>query len=66
MQKPFDNCTNLQGFVAFHVVSGGNSFGLNTLLHQCLLVDYGKNSKLPPRMTLVCQAIDECGVQDLR
>jgi hypothetical protein len=46
MKKPFDNCTNLQGFFAFHAVSGGDGFGLNILLHKCLLIDYGKNSKL--------------------
>jgi len=66
MQKPFDNCTNLQGFLAFYVVSGGNSFGLNTLFHDCLIVDYRKKLKTSPWTTLVCQAIDDCGVQDLR
>ncbi|GJS36590.1 tubulin alpha-3 chain [Tanacetum coccineum] len=41
-----DNCTGLQGFLAFNAVGGGTGSGLGSLLLERLSVDNGKKSKL--------------------
>ncbi len=46
IRKLADNCTGLQGFLAFHAVGGGTGSGLGALLLERLSVDYGKKSKL--------------------
>ncbi|KAI3698731.1 hypothetical protein L2E82_42510 [Cichorium intybus] len=46
VRKLADNCTGLQGFLAFNAVGGGTGSGLRSLLLECLSVDYGKKSKL--------------------
>ncbi|KVI00231.1 Alpha tubulin [Cynara cardunculus var. scolymus] len=46
VRKLADNCTGLQGFLAFNAVGGGTGSGLGSLLLERLSVDYGKKSKL--------------------
>jgi tubulin alpha len=46
IRKLADNCTGLQGFMAFNAVGGGTGSGLGSLLLERLSVDYGKKSKL--------------------
>merc|ERR1712157_98088 len=46
IRKLADNCTGLQGFLAFNAVGGGTGSGLGALLLERLSVDYGKKSKL--------------------
>jgi tubulin alpha len=41
-----DNCSGLQGFLAFNSVGGGTGSGLGTLLLERLSVDYGKKTKI--------------------
>ena len=46
IRKLADNCTGLQGFLAFNAVGGGTGSGLGALLLERLSVDYGRKSKL--------------------
>merc|ERR1712153_63333 len=46
IRKLADNCTGLQGFMAFNACGGGTGSGLACLLLERLSVDYGKKSKL--------------------
>jgi len=46
VRKLADNCTGLQGFMAFNACGGGTGSGLACLLLERLSVDYGKKSKL--------------------
>merc|ERR1712139_350522 len=46
IRKLADQCTGLQGFLAFNAVGGGTGSGLESLLLERLSVDYGKKSKL--------------------
>lgn len=46
IRKLADNCTSLQGFLAFHSFGGGTGSGFTSLLMERLSVDYGKKSKL--------------------
>jgi len=46
IRKLADNCTGLQGFLAFNACGGGTGSGLACLLLERLSVDYGKKSKL--------------------
>ena len=46
IRKLADNCTGLQGFLAFHATGGGTGSGLGSLLLERLSVDYGRKSKL--------------------
>merc|ERR1719291_221724 len=46
IRKLVDNCTGLQGFLAFNAVGGGTGSGLGALLLERLSVDYGRKSKL--------------------
>ncbi|KAI7992089.1 Tubulin alpha chain [Camellia lanceoleosa] len=46
IRKLADNCTGLQGFLAFNAIGGGTGSGLGSLLLERLSVDYGKKSKL--------------------
>ena len=41
-----DQCTGLQGFIAFHSFGGGTGSGLTSLLLERLAVDYAKKSKI--------------------
>ncbi len=41
-----DQCTGLQGFVAFHSFGGGTGSGLTSLLLERLAVDYPKKTKI--------------------
>jgi len=43
VRKLADNCTGLQGFMAFNACGGGTGSGLACLLLERLSVDYGKN-----------------------
>merc|ERR1711865_1372001 len=45
VRKLADNCTGLQGFMAFNACGGGTGSGLACLLLERLSVDYGKKSK---------------------
>ncbi|KAK7242469.1 tubulin-like protein [Aureococcus anophagefferens] len=46
IRKLADNCTGLQGFLAFHATGGGTGSGLGSLILERLSVDYGRKSKL--------------------
>merc|ERR1711975_205019 len=46
IRKLADNCTGLQGFMAFHATGGGTGSGLGSLLLERLSVDYGRKSKI--------------------
>ncbi|KAK7254787.1 tubulin-like protein [Aureococcus anophagefferens] len=46
IRKLADNCTGLQGFLAFHATGGGIGSGLGSLILERLSVDYGRKSKL--------------------
>ncbi|KAK7249454.1 tubulin-like protein [Aureococcus anophagefferens] len=46
IRKLADNCTGLQGFLAFHAAGGGTGSGLGSLILERLSVDYGRKSKL--------------------
>ena len=46
IRKLADNCTGLQGFLAYHATGGGTGSGLGSLLLERLSVDYGRKSKL--------------------
>merc|ERR1712159_157800 len=46
IRKLADQCTGLQGFLAFHAFGGGTGSGFVSLLMGRLSVDYGKKSKL--------------------
>merc|ERR1711907_805092 len=46
IRKLADNCTGLQGFMAFNACGGGTGSGLACLLLERLSVDYGKKSRL--------------------
>lgn len=41
-----DQCTGLQGFIAFHSFGGGTGSGLTSLLLERLAVDYPKKTKV--------------------
>lgn len=41
-----DQCTGLQGFIAFHSFGGGTGSGLTSMLLERLAVDYPKKTKL--------------------
>merc|ERR1740127_416337 len=46
LRKLADNCTGLQGFMAFNACGGGTGSGLGSLMMERLSVDYGKKSKV--------------------
>ena len=46
VRKLTEQCTGLQGFLAFHSFGGGTGSGFTSLLLERLSVDYGKKSKL--------------------
>ena len=41
-----DQCTGLQGFIAYHSFSGGTGSGLTAMLLERLAVDYPKKTKV--------------------
>lgn len=41
-----DQCTGLQGFVAFHSFGGGTGSGLTSLILERIFEDYPKKTKI--------------------
>jgi tubulin alpha len=46
VRRQADECSGLQGFLAFHSFGGGTGSGFASLLLERLSLDYGKKSKL--------------------
>jgi len=46
VRRQADQCSGLQGFLAFHSFGGGTGSGFGSLLMETLSMDYGKKSKL--------------------
>ena len=46
IRKLSEQCTGLQGFVAFHSFGGGTGSGFASLLMERLSIDFGKKAKL--------------------
>ncbi|KAB1257338.1 Tubulin alpha-1C chain [Camelus dromedarius] len=46
IRKLANQCTDLQGFLVFHIFDGGSGYGFTSVMMENLYVKYGKKSKL--------------------
>jgi tubulin alpha len=46
LRKMADQCSGLQGFLAFHSFGGGTGSGFASLLMERISIDFGKKAKL--------------------